>query len=430
MHSNILLLILGAQYFPVLANSSPESPIAEPCSPSMPNTLCINNHSSVMPFHFFRNSTDEYSATEVTDDPSFAQVAEADFLVFDRERGLKLLGPNPSNTYMFTIPGGHEGPVYLESHDVLLFSQLWRPDPHTPQIMVNLSQTPPTWSEFQSDPPVYAINGGTVRNGLIYWATTGGGFVNGTESRPGIFAVNFTTGKSEPLLNNYFGQYFNGLNDIAIDAKGDVWFTDTCKFPPRRGGRTTNLTCGDSAFTDYGWLTEANDRAPQFQTGVWRFRPSTGAVNMVEDSVDQPNGIGFSPDYKTLYVADSGAAGGTYQQEIEPPGIPVFNMTGKRNIYAYDVSRDSNSLRNRRVIYQTPNSFPDGLKVARNGYIVTAAGNGLDIMDEDGTILVRAQMNYTVLNFAWTGKNLDTIWSMGFDGVSEVKLNLPGPTIR
>lgn len=150
---------------------------------------------------------------------------------------------------------------------------------------------------------------------------------------------------------------------------------------------------------------------------------------MVEDSVDQPNGIGFSPNYKTLYVADSGAAGGTYQQELGPQG-PVFNMTGKRNIYAYDVAPDGNSLRNKRVIYQIPNSFPDGLKAARNGYIVTAAGNGLDIMDEYGTVLVRAQMNYTVLNFAWTGKDLDTIWAMGFEGVSEVRLNLPGPTIR
>lgn len=238
MHPNILLLILGAQYFPALANSPSEPPIAEPCFPSVPNVVCINHHSSVMPLHFFRNSTDEYSATEVTNDSSFAQVAGADFLVFDRERGLKLLGPNPSNTYMFTVPGGHEAPVYLASHDILLFSQLGLPDPHAPQIMVNLSQTPLIWSEFQSDPPVYAVNGGAVRNGLIHWVTAGGGFMNGTESRPGIFAVNFTTGKSETLLNNYFGQYFNGLNDISIDAKGDIWFTDTCMFPPHRLGRS------------------------------------------------------------------------------------------------------------------------------------------------------------------------------------------------
>lgn len=231
MRSSLVPLLLGAQYFSAPANGLVNDPIVEPCSPSMPNVVCINHYSSVMPVHFFRNATDEYSATEVPNDPSFTQVAGADFLVFDRERGLKLLGPSPSNKYMFTVPGAHEAPVYLASHDVLLFSQLGPPDPdYLPQIMVNLSQTPPTWSEFLSDPPVYAVNGGAVHNGLLHWVTGGGHSINGTEYRPGIFAVNYTTGKSQPLLNNYFGQYFSGLNDVAIDSKGDIWFTDTCRF--------------------------------------------------------------------------------------------------------------------------------------------------------------------------------------------------------
>lgn len=181
--------------------------------------------------------------------------------------------------------------------------------------------------------------------------------------------------------------------------------------------------------TVYGWFNGINDQAPQFQTAVWRFRPSTGAVNMVDDTVDQPNGITFSPDFKTLYIADSGAAGGTYQQYIGPQG-PVYNITGKHNVYAYDVACNGNSLRNKRVVYQTPTFFPDGIKIARNGYIVTAAGYGLDILDQDGTLLVRAQANYTVLNFAWTGQNFDTIWMLGVEGVSEVRLNLPGPEVR
>ena len=34
------------------------------------------------------------------------------------------------------------------------------------------------------------------------------------------------TNKSETLLNNYFGYYLNTVDDLVVDAKGDVWFTD------------------------------------------------------------------------------------------------------------------------------------------------------------------------------------------------------------
>lgn len=65
-----------------------------------------------MPYHFFRmpssNGTfeDTYASTQVPDDTSFKLVGQADFLVFDKKRGLDLLGPNPSNDFMFLVNDG------------------------------------------------------------------------------------------------------------------------------------------------------------------------------------------------------------------------------------------------------------------------------------------------------------------------------------
>ena len=73
---------------------------------------------------------------------------------------------------------------------------------------------------------------------------------------------------------------------------------------------------------------------------------------------------------------------------------------------------------------------PDGLKVARNGYVVTATGAGIDVIDSVGTLLVRVQTNYTVQNFAWTGADLKTLWLMGQGGISRVEWDLQGQELR
>lgn len=148
------------------------SPLVQQCGPS--NVQCINHYASVMPYHFFRNDStsdklNEFAETDVPD-PSFAVLNDTDFVVFDRERGLELLGPNPQYDFVFALTEAvHEAPVYVPSQNKLYFSQLAPPPGYLPQLVVDLNQDPPTLSEYLSDPPVYAPNGGTFSNGLIYW---------------------------------------------------------------------------------------------------------------------------------------------------------------------------------------------------------------------------------------------------------------------
>jgi sugar lactone lactonase YvrE len=219
------------------------------------------------------------------------------------------------------------------------------------------------------------------------------------------------TNKTVTLLNNYFGYYFNTVDDLFVHDNGDIFFTDP----------------------QYSWFNALTDRAPQLETASYRFMPSTGAVSVINDDIVQPNGIAIAPVVagcpRTVYISDTGAIAGTTQQSLGPQGTE-FNTTGKRTIYAFDLSANGKHLLNKRPVYLAQDWVPDGLKVAANGYIVTGAGKGVDVLDSDGTLLVRVQTNFTVQNFAWTGANYEDLWIVGNSGVARVKWALEGQVLK
>jgi len=252
----------------------------------------------------------------------------------------------------------------------------------------------------------------SILNYRIYWAVSGGNnSIGGIEERPGIATLDPLTNKTVTLLNNYFGYYFNTIDDIFVNDNGDVFFTDP----------------------QYSWFNALTDTAPQLETASYRFTPSTGAVSVINDDIVQPNGIAIAPAIegcsRTVYISDTGAITGTTQQSLGPQGSP-FNTTGKRTIYAFDLSANGKHLLNKRPVYLAQDWVPDGLKVAANGYIVTGAGKGVDVLDSDGTLLVRVQTNFTVQNFAWTGANYEDLWITGNSGVARVKWALQGQALK
>ena len=334
--------------------------------------------------------------------------------MFDKKRGLEYLGSEPSWEYVFKVANSvHEAPVYVPANNLLYMSELppvgGDPLDYVSQLVVDLNQDPPVLERFSPDPPVVAPNGGVLLNGQIVWAASASFDTgNGTSQRISLHTIDPMTNKSTEILNNYYGFYFNNLDDVAVHPQsGQIFFTDP----------------------DYPWFNGRSDTAPQLTTAAYRFNPDTGAVVVVDDTLDQPNGIAFSPDGETLYITETGALSGSIDAAVGP-GTKHYNTTGRRSIYAYDVSNNGTKIANRRSFYMAQDYIPDGLKVSREGLVLTAGGKGLDVIAETGELLIRVQANHSVSNFAFTGPDLNTVWLLGANGISKVQWNITGQALK
>lgn len=148
-----------------------------------------------------------------------------------------------------------------------------------------MNQQQPTLSNFTPSPPIYAPNSGTFRNGLILFGASGSNnSIGRTEQRVSLCALDPATNQTEVLLNDYFGFYFNTIDALAVHPTSqDIFFTDP----------------------NYSWFNSLTDTAPQLPSASYRFNPETSATFFIDDTLQQPNGISFSPDGNTLYISDT-----------------------------------------------------------------------------------------------------------------------------
>ncbi|KAJ9637725.1 hypothetical protein H2199_007216 [Coniosporium tulheliwenetii] len=175
-----------------------------------------------------------------------------------------------------------------------------------------------------------------------------------------------STNTTTVILNNYLGRNFSSINDVRQHPEtGDLWFTDA----------------------DYGYFQYFRP-TPTIPKHVYRFSPSTGVIQVVADGFVQPNGLEFSPDFKTLYVSDTGAVG--FER----------NFTRPATVYAFDVV-DERILRNRRVFAYPDSGFPDGVHTDTAGNVWAGVGDGVHIWNEEGILLGKLHIGKTSNNFAF-----------------------------
>lgn len=376
------------------------------------NLACVNRYAAVLPLPFERAfiangqvpANDTFVKTKVPSDTSFGLVANSSFVLFDQTRGLEILGPEPKVERIFDTRNDsiHEAPVYIPGLNVIIFSQ-----PHQgvyTQKLMNLNNTPPTIEDYTSNPPVYAVNGGKYHNGKVYWASEASfsfpSPIDGSlvHQAPGIYMLDPSTNKTTTLLNNYYGSLLNSPNDLWIDANGDIFFTDSW----------------------YGWGINVTVY-PVHPPLTYRFRPSSGAVSVVEDSIGQPNGLAASPDGKTIYISDSGV---TDFFNISTERVPRYKVDpfGGNAVYAFDVQAapPGNYLINKRPIYVPQTYAIDGLHVSQEGFIVGAAGRGVDVLSEYGEYLMRIELPGIVNSLQFAGTTRGELWVFGPGGIFRI----------
>jgi gluconolactonase len=195
--------------------------------------------------------------------------------------------------------------------------------------------------------------------------------------------LNAPAPKFVTLADSYEGKKLNSPNDACYHSSGALYFTD----PP------------------YGLVNRMEDTTKElpFQ-GVFRLG-TDGKLTLLTKEVTRPNGIAFSPDEKTLYVASS------------DPDKAVW--------WAFPVKADGTLGEGRIFHDQTKDvgkqkGLPDGMKVDIHGNLFATGAGGVLVFAPDGTHLGTLATGQATANCAW-GEDGSTLFIMADQYIVRIK---------
>ncbi|MEC5291851.1 SMP-30/gluconolactonase/LRE family protein [Aurantimonas sp. C2-6-R+9] len=180
-------------------------------------------------------------------------------------------------------------------------------------------------------------------------------------------------GGYEVLATHWRGKRLNSPNDVVVKSDGSIWFTD----PP------------------YGIVSDHEGIRAESEIGgnhVYRIDPARGAVERVADDFDRPNGLAFSPDETTLYIADSGRAmgHGFGSDDRRPHHVRALEVVDGCRLGASRVVADIDRV-------------PDGLRVDTEGLLWVSAADGIHCLTPSGARLGRILVPEVVANLTFGG---------------------------
>ena len=300
----------------------------------------------------------------------------------------------------------HEGTVWLESLNSIFFTsnrlgnlnssdqyiEMWLLDVDTGEL-----------TQLDKNGTIPMPNGATLYGDDKVLVCSQGKNATGSS----LYVLDPVTGSITLLIDNWFGLNFNSLNDVVVYPDGTILFTDPLYgfFQLFRNGSE-----------QYGYDSY------QIGTYIYMFRPGEQA-RVIEDGLKAPNGLAFSPDFKTLYASDTfffnGSAG--------------FQANEPHAIYAYDVDTDEQGnfldISNKRMFHTSYMGIPDGIKVDNSGNVYTGVGNGVDVVSPSGTLIGSFNFPKGVANLAFGGKDMNTLYMMNENQIIAVTLNTTAPRL-
>ena len=198
-------------------------------------------------------------------------------------------------------------------------------------------------------------------------------------------------GKLEPVVERHQGRRFNRPNDIVCRSDGSLYFTDPDKRMP---------------------YAEREIPAPEAANGLWDgacvYRYSAQGELSVVAHCEYPNGLAFSPDERTLYVANTRSTKYIHALDLDASGT----MTGRR-IFA-----DMNS--------GTEPGIPDGMKVDSLGRVYCTGPGGIWVLSAQGERLGTVRFPEQAVNFTFGGADLRTLFCCAHTSVYTLRVKVPG----
>lgn len=269
-----------------------------------------------------------------------------------------------------------EGPVWFNEHSSLVWSDI-------------PNQRLLRWIEgegvsvFRSGSNF--ANGNTRdRQGRLVSCEHGGRRVTRTEA----------DGTITTIADSYNGKPLNSPNDVVVKSDGTIWFSD-----PNYG-----------IMSDYEGYKADMEQAGCF---VFCINPDTGDIKIVADDFVKPNGLAFSADEQTLYIADSGRS---------------HDPDGPHHIRAFDVG-DDNSLSNGRVFCEVDPGVPDGFRVDVHENVWTSCGDGVICFAPDGAKLGKIKVPQMVANITFGGPKRNRLFITATKSLYAVYLATTGAQV-
>ncbi len=186
-------------------------------------------------------------------------------------------------------------------------------------------------------------------------------------------------GQVVAVATTYRGKRLNSPNDVVVRRDGGIYFSD----PP--------------------YAVKPEHRELSFQ-GLFRMRPEDETLELLADDFEKPNGLAFSPDHGTLYVAD----------------------TERGHLRAFSVG-PAGELEGGSILCEA--ARPDGVRVDAQGNLLVAAMKGVEVFSPGGKRLASLDLEERPANLCFGDEDRRSLYVCARTSLFRVRVEIPGAEV-